>query len=190
MMNSAPETEPSAAQKKPSTTGKNPSVTADDPWLAVDSAYLKYMRISYLIAHGMLLIFALFWIFINPDEIVTRIAAAVAAITVLSFVWCSLFLAPRRFIRIRYCMRELDVNYQSGYLFWKSVSVSINRVQHIEVNQGPIQRRLGIAVLSIYTAGTMGSDMKIPGLAVEDANTIKSRLLNAINSEEPEDDAE
>lgn len=176
MMNSAPETQPEA--------------TAEDRWLAVDPAYLPYVRISFLIGHIFPLIAGVALIIFDLEEVLTRLAMAGSAVASLSLLWCIVFLAPRRYLRMRYCLRELDVNLQSGYLFWKSVSVSINRVQHIEVNQGPIQRKLGIAVLSVYTAGTMGSDMKIPGLAVAEANAVKSRLLNAINAEESEDDAE
>lgn len=171
-------------------TESNSTSTQNDAWLAVDPAYLPYLRIKLSIANVFPLIACVAAAVVSKNDVFTYLATFGIVATVMSLLWCNLQLAPRRYKRLQYCLRELDINLQSGYLFWKSVSVSINRVQHVEVDQGPIQRKLGIAVLSVYTAGSTGSDMKIPGLLIEDANAIKSRLLNAINNEEPEDDAE
>ena len=69
-------------------------------------------------------------------------------------------------------------------MFWKLVSVSFNRIQHLEVRQGPIERAYGLATLAIYTAGTFSSDLQIPGLTLAKAQQLKTQLLNNINMED------
>lgn len=159
-------------------------------WLAVNPAYRTYLRIRFSLLHAQILVVIVALALLRLEGVPTGLIKFLGGFCLISFAWCNLVLVPRKFARLQYCVRPLDVNLQSGYLFWKAVSVSINRVQHIEVTQGPIQRWLGIAELSVYTAGTTGSDLKIPGLAAAEANNIKSKLLNLINSEEQDDDAE
>ena len=69
-------------------------------------------------------------------------------------------------------------------LYWRQVSVACNRIQHLEVSQGPLERHLGLATLSVFTAGTLGSDMKLPGLKLQTATNMKFHLLDKINAEE------
>jgi membrane protein YdbS with pleckstrin-like domain len=80
-------------------------------------------------------------------------------------------------------LREQDINLQKGFMFWKMVSVANNRIQHLEVRQGPVERHYGLASLIIYTAGTMGSDLRIPDLTLAQAQQLKAQLLNSINTE-------
>jgi membrane protein YdbS with pleckstrin-like domain len=50
-------------------------------------------------------------------------------------------------------------------------------VQHIDVAQGPLERRYGLATLSIYTAGTEYARVDLPGLTYARAVDIRDRLL-------------
>jgi membrane protein YdbS with pleckstrin-like domain len=50
-------------------------------------------------------------------------------------------------------------------------------VQHIDVAQGPLERRYGLATLSIYTAGTEYARVDLPGLRHERAVAIRDHLL-------------
>jgi len=84
-----------------------------------------------------------------------------------------MFLAYKGFAYKAYALREKDIVYKSGYIFRRKTIVPFNRVQHCEVNRGPIDRMFGLSELKIYTAGGSSSDMKIPGLKPESANTLK-----------------
>jgi len=157
-------------------------ITSDD-WIPVEKAYLAVVRIGLSIFHGLSIAIAtlFIWLLPSPAHIVPCVIAAILA---CSFLWLFFIWAPRSTKRMRYLLREQDINLQRGFLFWKMVSVSCNRIQHLEVRQGPIERRFGLAVLIIYTAGTQGSDLKIPGLTLTKAQQLKSQLLNNINAEE------
>lgn len=157
-------------------------ITSDD-WIPVDKAYLTSLRIGLSIFHCVGFVVAAFfmWLLPSPAHLVPALFSALFACSFLGlfFIW-----APRSTRRMRYLLREQDINLQRGFLFWKLVSVSHNRIQHLEVRQGPIQRRFGLAELIIYTAGTQGSDLKIPGLTLAKAQQLKSQLLNNINVED------
>jgi len=59
------------------------------------------------------------------------------------------------------------------------------RVQHIDTNRGPLERFLGLASLRVYTAGSQGADMRIPGLSRERAEEMQEDLKKkAIESEQ------
>ena len=74
-------------------------------------------------------------------------------------------------------MREHDMLYKSGLIFRKTIALPFNRIQHSEINQGPIERKFNLASLSIFTAGGNNSDLAIPGLLNEDAQEIKSFII-------------
>lgn len=77
------------------------------------------------------------------------------------------------FKKRKYAVREKDISYKSGILFKKTTTVPFNRVQHIEIDQGPISRLFKLATLSVFTAGDSSDDLKISGLLKEDAIKIK-----------------
>lgn len=58
------------------------------------------------------------------------------------------------------------------------------RVQHVDTQRGPVARAVGLSSLVVYTAGTRGADISIPGLTPERANRLRERLRDlAIASE-------
>lgn len=152
-------------------------------WQPVDSAYSKLLRVNlliqFIIAGGAL---AAFLWFMPPEiKIFFQIIAVIYGVIIL---WLFFRWAPKTVARLKYLLRDDDIQMQKGYLYWRHLSIASNRIQHIEVTQGPLERYFGLSTLIIYTAGTMGSDMRLPGLRYETAQTIKARLLKKINAEE------
>ena len=75
-------------------------------------------------------------------------------------------------------LRERDIAYQSG-LYWRKVVVlAFNRVQHVEVSSGPLQRKFGLATLKFFTAGGSSVDLKVDGLARKRAQQIRAFVLS------------
>lgn len=66
---------------------------------------------------------------------------------------------------------------RTGVLWRVEMSVARSRVQHIDVSQGPLQRRFGLATLSVYTAGTDHSQVTLDGLEHGVALTARDALL-------------
>ena len=66
--------------------------------------------------------------------------------------------------RLRYLVDEGGLRIRSG-VFWRKVSwIPISRVQHTDFSQGPVQRRFGLATLTVHTAGTAGASISLAGL--------------------------
>lgn len=78
-------------------------------------------------------------------------------------------------------LREFDIAYRSG-LFWrKMVIVAFNRIQHVEVSSGPLQRRFELASIKLFTAGGSSVDLKIDGLTAERAEQIRTFIAEKID---------
>lgn len=75
-----------------------------------------------------------------------------------------------------YAIREKDVSYKSGLIWYSMTSVPFNRIQHCEVSQGPLGRLFELASVKVYTAGGSSSDMVIPGLQKEKAHRLRDYI--------------
>lgn len=71
----------------------------------------------------------------------------------------------------------VGVEFHRG-VWWRKVTViPRSRVQHTDVVQGPIMRRLGLGKLVVHTAGTRNAVVEIPGLAFDRAERVRDELL-------------
>lgn len=69
------------------------------------------------------------------------------------------------------------IEIRRGVFFRSVINVPRSRVQHTDVSQGPLERRLGLGTLQIFTAGVTHASVPLPGLAHERALTIRDTLL-------------
>ena len=156
-------------------------------WQPVNPAYKKLLRIHMLIQILFVSVALTGFYWILPPETHLFIYG-LSAVGLMAFSWLFFDWAPNTAKRLQYVMCDDDIQLKRGYLYWRHLAISCNRIQHIEVTQGPIERYFGLGCLVVYTAGTMGSDMKLPGLALETAQKMKAQLLKKINAEEIESD--
>lgn len=87
-----------------------------------------------------------------------------------------------------YALRELDLTYFSGLLVKRTLVQPLNRIQHIEVSQGPIERLAKLAKLHVYSAGSASQTFAIPGLHIETAHQLRQHLLNTLPQQSFEQD--
>jgi membrane protein YdbS with pleckstrin-like domain len=66
--------------------------------------------------------------------------------------------------RLRYLVDEGGLRIRRGVLWRKVIRIPISRVQHTDVSQGPLQRKFGLATLTVHTAGTAGASISLAGL--------------------------
>lgn len=63
-------------------------------------------------------------------------------------------------------------------VWWRTeIFVPRSRIQHTEVNQGPLARRFDIAQISVYTAGSHASKTEVDGLDRAQAINLRDQLL-------------
>ena len=89
-------------------------------------------------------------------------------------------------------LSPLSIHLSHGVIWRTTTSVPRSRVQHTDVGQGPLQRRFGIATLSIHTAGSDMAQVNLSGLEHGDAIAVRDYLIYKAPATpvEPEDEAE
>lgn len=93
---------------------------------------------------------------------------------------------------LRYRVWRFDVQDDALYLERGVVtrvesSLPYVRVQHVDTQRGAIERAIGLASIVVYTAGSRGADVRIPGLRPERAREIRERLRDLAIESEGED---
>lgn len=163
---------------------KLPSIE-DIDYVGLDKNYLTVNLISltifWVIFGSAAFIFLYFNIWDLPSWLNSLIGSVVAIIIILSYISVNL-----GFKKKKYALREKDVVYQTGLLWRKLTVLPFNRIQHAEVEQGPIERLFELSKLKIYTAGGASSDLNIGGISPERAQAMKFYILRqtAIDEEE------
>jgi membrane protein YdbS with pleckstrin-like domain len=142
----------------------------------------KYASTNRLIFLTVILVFMLigcvlyFQPFVElPLELKQGIPIVLGAISLLGFILATLKYAADQ--HKHYALRDLDLHYSSGLLFRKVVSQPITRIQHIELKRGPIDRRIGLSSLQVFSAGGEMHTFEIPGLPVDTAQQIRTYIL-------------
>ncbi len=158
-----------------------PSVL-DVDFQGLERDYLKVSFIGFLIFAIILILGAsLFRLSgaLDPYSNLIYIPAFILIFLYLFFLW-------KGFKYKAYALRQHDILYKRGYIWRSQTVIPFNRVQHCEVDQGPLERLFNISRLKIFTAGGSSSDLAIPGLRLETANSLKDLIMRKIPSDEEE----
>lgn len=91
----------------------------------------------------------------------------------------SLVIAYLQYARFGYQLREKDLIIESGVIWRSRRCVPRARLQHVDIDSGPIDRALGIVEVRLYVAGGFGAVAELPGLAPEAAEQLKEALIVA-----------
>ncbi|MFB6300650.1 MAG: PH domain-containing protein [Halobacteriales archaeon] len=97
---------------------------------------------------------------------------------------------PMAFLRYRkwrYEIREDAVYLERGVLTEVRTVVPFVRIQHVDSRRGPLERLTGLASTVVYTAGSRGADVRIPGLSPSNAQDLRERLKRLAIESEGED---
>lgn len=159
------------------------AVEPEHDWRRLDVRKIELDRavgwiVTAVLSFAWLFAALIVWLIGDDVPDVVRMALAVfwlpftVGIGVLTYRWPVLV-----YQNSRYRIDEQLIEIETGVLWRASIAVPRSRVQHLDVTQGPLQRRYGLAVLSIYTAGTQHSEVHLPGLSHEIAQWLRDRLL-------------
>lgn len=85
----------------------------------------------------------------------------------------------------RYSVSERSIEIRHGVFFQKHTVVPVNRIEHMDIKQGPLLKKYGLSTLSITTAS---STHDIPAIPTETALQLVRAMNDAIHEET--DDAE
>ncbi|MBC7656214.1 MAG: PH domain-containing protein, partial [Frankiaceae bacterium] len=74
---------------------------------------------------------------------------------------------------------ETGLHVKRGRLWRKEILVPRSRVQHLDIERGPIERHFGLATLTVHTAGTRLHALRQPGFLDADAVALRDALVPA-----------
>jgi hypothetical protein len=77
-----------------------------------------------------------------------------------------------------YVVRDKDILFRKGVIWQSVTAIPFNRIQHVETSSTPIDRKLDLATLQLFTAGGSGGDLKIGGLGTAVAEKLRVFILN------------
>lgn len=152
---------------------QSPQVTPLEKHYAIVNTAVSMVTLLVIVLVALTAIFQPFWPM--PDEgrtIAVYIAIGISVFFTLLTIY-GYFAEKAK----GYCVREQDITLFKGLIFKKVITQPICRIQHIEVKRGPIDRRVDLAKLHVFSAGDIAQTFEIPGLDVTLANSIRNEIL-------------
>ncbi|SDZ78662.1 hypothetical protein SAMN04488065_0303 [Haloplanus vescus] len=131
--------------------------------------------------------------------VVVGVVAAVATLLVDAIPWWTpvvvsllalvvgVSVALARYRLWRYEVRDDALYLERGVFTRVRTVVPFVRIQHVDSSRGPLERLVGLASTVVYTAGSRGADVTIPGLTPGGADDLRERLKRLAIRAEGED---
>ena len=152
-----------------------PSASAAENLTQLDPRYRTMMRtVAAFVAFALFIAATIAELAIDGWTGVVWVPAA------LVIAYLVIYLPMRRYATRGYSLAEERLRVVRGVLFHSDTVVPFGRVQHIDVNQGPLERGFGLATLTVHTAGSHNASVSLPGLAHEDALAMREDIRAAI----------
>jgi uncharacterized protein len=150
------------------------------PLQPLQPKYLKLLRIQWALTAVVLLVITIVLMVFVPSftkaPLVWLVPAAVAVFLLLYWL-----LQEKTFPYRAYAVRERDVLYQKGWIIRSLKACPFNRIQNCAVQSGPLERKFGLASLTLFTAGSSGADLRIQGLTQTEADDLRQFILTRIH---------
>jgi membrane protein YdbS with pleckstrin-like domain len=155
----------------------------DDTGLTpLDRSLLQLMRIRGAVV-GTLLTAAAFAAELALRGVAPLPWGVLVGPALLVLLYLALWSPPRRYRAWGYRMDGDELRLRRGIWTRVQTLVPLGQVQHIDVSQGPVERALGICSLVLHTAGTLHSQIVVPGLTRETAERIRDEIRARIREE-------
>lgn len=76
---------------------------------------------------------------------------------------------------------EGALHLRHGVIARRESTIPYHRVQHIDLEAGPLERRLGLTSLILRTASA-SSDSTVPGIDAAEADVLRTRILGLVGT--------
>ncbi len=142
---------------------------------SLEPGQLKLMRVRGAVTALVLLVAVnLADYLLNREAGLPRFVLLLPAL--LPLIYIAFVSPPRRFRAWGYRMDAEELQLRHGVWSQVHTIVPLERVQHIDISQGPLERGFAVCRLLVHTAGTMHSRVVLPGLARETAERMRDEI--------------
>jgi membrane protein YdbS with pleckstrin-like domain len=144
-----------------------------------------WWRIGFLLNAVVpsLLLGALAWFAVFARSVPHAVAAA--ALPWLVAILVAVRIPGRRYAAWRYRLTPDALRLDRGVMFRVESVVPYTRIQHVDTEQGPLERLLGLSHVTVHTASGSGSSLTIPGLVPDDGHALREHLAMLAGVVEP-----
>ena len=118
----------------------------------------------------------------TPSTLVAVLWGAATGLVLLG-AWGT-WLAVRQYQRTFWRLDRQGLAVRRGRLWWRETRVPTTRVQHLDIQRGPLQRRRGVSTLVVHTAGTANSSVTVPHMDADDAEHLRGQLSRQIEDDD------
>lgn len=161
----------------------SPLVTTPPPineeFRPLDARVINLWRMAEQIAVAVVMLPSLVGVLVSSyfhPQIAILLLAGWGCLTSL-WLWHSLWFPPRRYQVWGYRIDNRVLETRSGRMFCTIRLLPLNRLQHVDLHQGPLERMYGLAQLQLHTAGTENANIVVPGLSHEEAVRLRNHLV-------------
>ena len=151
---------------------------------ALDKSILNVWRIKSGLWAGVLSTGVLIWDIMNFFEADRITLFGLIPAAVMLFLGVFVFWIPA--LRYRYWgyeLREQELLLVLGIFNRVHTIIPLRRIQHLDVSQDLFEREYDVAKLIVHTAGTKSSDVILPGLSLDVAETLRDEMKEFITDE-------
>lgn len=147
----------------------------------INKSYFKVILVNFflvliLLFTGLVLLHKLVFTD-NIKEYIIIIYSSFFFLFLLLFIYLK-----SSFPKRMYALRQKDISYKSGLFFRKLTTVPFSRIQHVELDEGPISRLFNLSSISVYTAGDSSDDLEIKGISKDIALQLKEFISVKLGS--------
>ncbi|MFB6080829.1 MAG: PH domain-containing protein [Haloferacaceae archaeon] len=121
------------------------------------------------------------------DRVALPLPAFLPAGVFVAVLAIGLTLAVARYRLWRYEVRDDAIYLERGVFTRVRTVVPFVRIQHVDSSRSPVERLIGLASTVVYTAGSRGADVTVPGLTPASADDLRERLKRLAIRAEGED---
>jgi membrane protein YdbS with pleckstrin-like domain len=123
------------------------------------------------------------WIVWHDEKIWPAIVLASAPWLIAAVL--AMRLPARRYAAWQYRLTDDALRLDRGVMVRIESVVPYTRIQHVDTEQGPVERALGLTRVIVHTASGSGSTLTIPGLSPDDATQLREQLALLAGVVEP-----
>lgn len=152
------------------------------PLVPAEPAYARVLTIQGLLMIAPLLIGAAAFEWLLGRELGLPRGAVLAPIALMG-LWLTIIFPPRRRASMAHSVNGEQLRVLRGRTWQSDTIVPFNRVQHIDVQQGPVERPFGLARLVVHTAGNHNSEVVLAGLPIARAQALRDAIRRRIVTE-------